>query len=1430
MAREVHTAADMRLAAILVLTTVGCLVDPPTPKESSTSQELNGLEGMFEYAIDLPWRIEPRVQADGLRLYDPIPITIAIHDEDENPYSVTCGNPGDIGLPSPCPESLQHGGRLWEFCGLTVGEMDRDGTISRTVRFEPRELAWIDRTGRRFDAPAGDPQPTYWPHSSENLPPPTHAVCHPATEDCTAFERIKDTSEWHALAKWDAGVRLPGTSETVELIAYVSPKHGGCASPIALKNYARISWAYDPLPRFDDDRWLYGDLHYHSQSTDNEGESGYSYRAVVEAMGAIGLDFTFATDHASDSVQVVDIDRLEDGLLTERRRGLRDLSQPRWDSALEILHGAGGANDEVRAWWPAARPRRPSLFLGAEVDSTPEVGIAPTTLFDGPAWHLSYGDGRSLDLFDWTTDGFHTFGSQPSLTVTDLPDVFRAFVDVNNLTAYMLADTQGFNARHVGRQHVLYLPRTANVTNGLVASRTGVYGGATRHLLEGAGLLPEILAKQGIAFLAHPIANGGEGEGPGMVPYSDYQLAKVFGQQAWTGLQLWNEDARVASNGCWCGGIVACACPGWGDYQVTGYDFLGVTSSGSPMPGWNDGEYKFAPMYDVPTWSWQHTRFAVEQQLHNGAYLWDRMLRWGLDLGRTSQVPWVPAGDPRRMFMAGGSDAHGDFNYRREGAAKQPGAVTDDALGRVRNLVFAGPPRPCKEGTKGCPPGTPPTHTQDQVADALGQGKFAVTDGPAVRIVVDRNRNGAIDEADYPMGSVVELYNGEQLPLIVEWQTNGEFGVVDRVDLYVGVDTDSLCSGEGCLAGVNEARARTYAPPDHGVRRGPNESEERYQEGSPHVYPTDPPATACAGNCRMEDGYWLPLEGPARDKLRFTPTGPAAIHGTYRVTLNLDDYPMTPVVASSVQRAYVRAFVRTKKPCSPTSLQTPDPVLFSGVCSPRYGFTNPVWALRKTWTVGTECVITDRGLDRDLDGLPDLCDGNPDLPANLGWSRVYGGGDLDTTTAVAFDGVGNVYIAGSVVGTGRIERTPPATQPVTGPGTDGLIVRYDAAGTYLGHLQATGTGWATFTDVAIDDNGFLYASGYASGELRLGGFTLSSADSDPFVAKIRASDFAVQWVIRLGGTGYGRASAIAVMPDGRSAVIGDFTQTLTTAAGSFVAEGGADCYVLYLSTSGAQIGFQRLVGSGTCSAADIALDSTGAATFALNYQGTQRFGFTTRTTVGNNALVGRFGTAAEVYIPKWVRWLGDGSVGSYAQVAALATTPGGGVRMAGAFQGALTYAVGDAPFSTVGTSAGGIDGFTLGVAADGSVEVPSLWRIGGVDTQRLTGVAVSATGEVLLTGWFASAYVTTPAGTLPRHGSSDGLFVLEDPAGTPVWQRSYGGVNGTAGKAVAFSRDRKNLAIGSTLSGSAQIDDRRTLSSWGNSDGAVSVFRNPSVP
>src|SRR6202008_2875318 len=83
--------------------------------------------------------------------------------------------------------------------------------------------------------------------------------------------------------------------------------------------------------------------------------------------------------------------------------------------------------------------------------------------------------------------------------------------------------------------------------------------------------------------------------------------------------------------------------------------------------GFYTGRFELTPYYDMARRLYASRLTGFEHQLHHGAYLWDVWLLRGLDTQQTNPLWWLPAGQPRRFFMAAGSDAHGDLNYRRNG-------------------------------------------------------------------------------------------------------------------------------------------------------------------------------------------------------------------------------------------------------------------------------------------------------------------------------------------------------------------------------------------------------------------------------------------------------------------------------------------------------------------------------------------------------------------------------------------------------------------------------------------------------------------------------------------------------------------------------------------------------------------------------------------
>jgi|GEM_PF-2313632 len=778
----------------LGLLMAGLLCGPVAEDAHAIAQRI----GDFELALDAPWRMQPHpVQpklcnprlggcAGGSRWdYGAIPIQVSIHDGylPNGPdtallqEAVTLHQSGksfkDV-VVSFLHDLVDTGNgrgpttRLGRFVSLSVAEM-RDGGYQVVRSYGINDAHEVERTLGvwRWAADQGSSE-------SQAAPPPRprHELCRRwQGQDCVPLAGLARTSEWHGTFFYRPRFgTTPGRDVRLRLQLGVQALIGTGLQRKTYTQYVSVHLGEAPLPRFDS-RWVYGDLHYHSQGTDNDGESAYSYRGVLQAMGAMGLDFAFATDHASNSRQIVSVRPSPSrALVAPVFRGLRDLSPDRFAFGLEQLNGPQGANREV-----LSSPRStdlfgglaaPQLFLGAEVDVIPEFepGRPPAYAYAEACRALPGGlkflsEGPQLnDLGDLLA---LDYDAPP--TVCDGGDLLDTTVDGRRLVRDVQGPSGGrlISTRFYGRQHLLHLPDDAARADAFIPSNTSRYGGATRRLKEILDLELGQRAK-GFIFLAHPLARAsGSGAGrlgPDLVPYSDAEYRDAFASPHFLGLQIWNENGQRRSP------------MNKGDAR----DYRGV----------------FVPVDDLDTWTHRTQSHGLAREF--GTQVWDRLLLWGLDPARTSGLDWLARGEPRRVFMAGGSDAHGDLNYRREGYLLGTDATTDTALGTPRNLVFAGPPDGAELSTAA---GTARPHSQRQIVQALRDGDFAVTDGPALRIAYDSNGNGVIDDGDTPMGGVAARSNPCPFSVLVEWKSTPEFGRVAHIDLYLGVHSDALETG-----------------------------------------------------------------------------------------------------------------------------------------------------------------------------------------------------------------------------------------------------------------------------------------------------------------------------------------------------------------------------------------------------------------------------------------------------------------------------------------------------------------------------------------------------------------------------------------------------------------------------------------------------------
>jgi hypothetical protein len=249
------------------------------------------------------------------------------------------------------------------------------------------------------------------------------------------------------------------------------------------------------------------------------------------------------------------------------------------------------------------------------------------------------------------------------------------------------------------------------------------------------------LSGGGFAYAAHPMSDmsaewGGIDWTINGAAWGDEDIATALGFESFRGLEAFNTRATRYSS----------------DQANPWADFDAGVSPDSPYP----------------------------QELLAGVEAWDACLRASLE-------------PLRKVFFAGGSDAHGDFNYGS--FLSLDSYATDNAIGKVQTVVHV--PGGWRSGD------LPP---MADILEAYREGRSVVTDGPFVETGVDANEDGDFDDpGDLAVGSDVEVSSAQSLPLTVRWRSNPDFGPVVRVEIIAGDESgtwtlhalDPSQSGEG---------------------------------------------------------------------------------------------------------------------------------------------------------------------------------------------------------------------------------------------------------------------------------------------------------------------------------------------------------------------------------------------------------------------------------------------------------------------------------------------------------------------------------------------------------------------------------------------------------------------------------------------------------
>jgi hypothetical protein len=185
------------------------------------------------------------------------------------------------------------------------------------------------------------------------------------------------------------------------------------------------------------------------------------------------------------------------------------------------------------------------------------------------------------------------------------------------------------------------------------------------------------------------------------------------------------------------------------------------------------------------------------------------------------------------------------------------------------------------------------------------------------------------------------------------------------------------------------------------------------------------------------------------------------------------------------------------------------------------------------------------------------------------WGTYYGGNGNDQSYSCASDNKGSVYLAGFTDSASVALTTPGAHQVTFGGIEDGLLIRFDSAGTRIWGTFYGGAGTDWGTSCITDTTGNVFLIGYSSGATSTAIATPGSQQNiygggayDGYCAKFNSSGIR-QWGTFYGGSGDDNLYGCATDAAGNIYICGTTTSpssTLMVSAGAYqsIYGGGSD--------------------------------------------------------------------------------------------------------------------------------------------------------------------------------------------------------------------------------------------------------------------------------